>query len=56
MNKLCTVLAGKLKFSAQDSNLEYLCWRCKNSPVSSDLKPPVVKKPEQKYLIENSIN
>ena len=27
------------KFSAQDSDLEYLCW---NSPVSSDLKPPLV--------------
>ena len=29
------------KFSAQDSDLEYLCWRCKKSPVSSDLKPPL---------------
>ena len=29
----------KVEFSAQDSDLEYLCWRCKNSPVSSDLKP-----------------
>ena len=29
------------KFSAQDSDLEYLFWRCKNSPVSSDLKPPL---------------
>jgi hypothetical protein len=28
------------KFSAQDSDLEYLFWRRKNSPVSSDLKPP----------------
>ena len=27
------------KFSAQDSDLEYLFWRSKNSPVSSDLKP-----------------
>ena len=25
------------KFSPQDSDLEYLCWRYKNSPVSSDL-------------------
>ena len=30
------------KFSAQDSDLEYLFWRSKNSPVSSDLKPPLV--------------
>ena len=29
------------KFSAQDSDMEYLCWQCKNSPVSSDLKPPL---------------
>ena len=29
------------KFSAQDSDFEYLCWRCKKSPVSSDLKPPI---------------
>ena len=40
LNELFTVLGGKFKFSAQDSNSEYLCWRCKNSPVSSDLKPP----------------
>ena len=32
-----TVLGGKFKFSPQDSDLEYLCWRYKNSPVSSDL-------------------
>ena len=31
----------KVEFSAQDSDLEYLCWRCKNSPVSSDLKLPL---------------
>ena len=42
LNKLFTVLGGKFKFFAQDSDLEYLCWRCKNSPVSSDLKPPLV--------------
>jgi hypothetical protein len=30
------------KFSAQDIDLEYLCWQWKNSPVSSDLKPPLV--------------
>ena len=41
LNKLFTVLGGKFKFSAQDSDLEYLCWRCKNSPVSSDLKSPL---------------
>ena len=38
---LFTVLGGKFKFSAQDSDLEYLCWKCKKSPVSSDLKPPL---------------
>jgi hypothetical protein len=41
LNKLFIILGGKFKFSAQDSDLEYLCWRCKNSPVSSDLKPPL---------------
>jgi hypothetical protein len=40
---LFTVLGGKFKFSAQDSDLEYLFWRCKNPPVSSDLEPPLVK-------------
>ena len=39
LNKLFTFLGGKFKFSAQDSDLEYLCWRPKNFPVSSDLKP-----------------
>ena len=29
------------QFSAQDSNLEYLFWRSKHSPVSSDIKPPL---------------
>ena len=29
------------KFSAQDSDLEYLFWRSKNPSVSSDLKPPL---------------
>ena len=43
LNKLFTVLGGKFKFSTQDSDLEYLCWRCKNSPVSSDLKPPLAR-------------
>ena len=41
LNKLFTVLGEKFKFSAQDSDLEYLCWRCKSSPVSSDLKSPL---------------
>ena len=41
LNKLFTVLDGKFKFSAQDSDLEYLFWRSKNPPVSSDLKPPL---------------
>jgi hypothetical protein len=31
------------KFSAQDSDLEYLCWRRKKFPVSSDLKPPLAR-------------
>ena len=44
MNKLFTVLGGKFKLSAQDSDLEYLCWRCKNSPVSSDSNLPLVLK------------
>ena len=36
LNKLSTDLGGKFKFSAQDSDLEYLIWQCKNYPVSSD--------------------
>ena len=36
------VLGGKFKSSAQDSDLEYLFWQQKKSPVSSDLKPPLV--------------
>ena len=43
LNKFFTVLGGKFKFSAQDSDLEYLCRQCKNYPVSSDLKPPLIK-------------
>jgi hypothetical protein len=42
LNKLFTDLGGKFKFSAQDSDLEYLCWQCKNPAVSSDLKPPLI--------------
>ena len=41
LNKLFTVLCGKFKFSAQNSDLEYLCWRRKIFPVSSHLKPPL---------------
>ena len=41
LNKLFTVLGGKFKFSAQDSDLKYLFWQRKNSPVFSDLKPPL---------------
>ena len=48
LNNLFTVLGGKFKFSAQDSDMEYLCWQCKNSPVSSDLKPPL--EPYQLHL------
>ena len=40
LNKSFNVLGRKFKFSAQDSDLEYLFWQRKNSPVSSDLKPP----------------
>ena len=40
LDKLFTDLGGKFKFSAQDSDLEYLFWQCKNPPVSSDIKPP----------------
>ena len=46
LNKLFTDLGGK--FSAQDSDLEYLSRRRKNPPVSSDLKPPLVEKPTRK--------
>ena len=39
LKTVLTVLGWKFRFSAQDSNLEYLSWRSKNPPVSSDLKP-----------------
>ena len=42
LSKSFTVMGRKFKFSAQDCDLEYLCWRCKIFPVSSDLKPPLV--------------
>ena len=45
-----TVLSGKFKFSAQDSDLDYLCWRRKNSPVSSDLKLPLGKSDKMRYI------
>ena len=41
--------AGNSNFSAQDSDLEYLCWRSKNSPVSFDLKPPLDAKTRKDY-------
>ena len=31
------------QISAQDSDLEYLCWRYKDSPVSSHLKPTLIR-------------
>ena len=43
LNKLFTVLGGKFKFSAQDSDMRYSLWRSKNPPVSSDSKPPLLK-------------
>ena len=42
LNKLFTDLGGKFKFSAQDSDLKYLFWQCKNPPGSSDLKSPLI--------------
>ena len=41
------------KFSAQDSDLEYLCWQWKNSPVSSDLKPPVSFLGQKYYFLSH---
>ena len=32
-------LNNLFKFYAQDSDLEYLFWHCKNPPVYSDIKP-----------------
>ena len=43
LNKLFTDLGGKFKFSAQDSDLEYLFWRSKNPTVSSELKIPLAQ-------------
>ena len=39
---LAKTLKNSFKFSAKDSDLEYLFWRSKNSPIYSDLKPPLV--------------
>ena len=41
LNKMVTDLGGKFKFSALDTDLEF--WQCKNPPVSSDLKPPLIE-------------
>ena len=38
LNKLFTFLGGKFKFSAQDSDLEYLFWQCKKTSFSLCLK------------------
>ena len=40
------------KFSTQDSDLEYLSWQCKKSPVSSDFKPPLVTLPKFSFPFE----
>ena len=42
LKNLLTVSGGKFKFSSQDSDLEYLCWQWENSPLSSDLKQPLI--------------
>ena len=34
-------VSNLFKFSSQDSDLEYICWRRKNFPLYSDLKPPL---------------
>ena len=47
---LFTVLGGEFKFSAQDSDLEYLCWRHKNFQVSSDLQPPLARLSKVKVI------
>ena len=55
----CTVLGGKFKFPAQDSDLEYLFWQSKNSPASSDLKTPLIWntsiKTNKKIVKSNSV-
>ena len=44
LNELFTDLGGKFKFSAQDRNLEYIFWKSKNIPVSSEIIPPLIIK------------
>ena len=41
LNFLPKSVSNLFKFSAQDSDLEYLFWQCKKPPVSSDIKPPL---------------
>ena len=41
LNFLPKTVNNLFKFSAQDSDLEYLFWQRKNSSVSSDLKQPL---------------
>ena len=41
LNFLPKTVNNLFKFSAQASDLEYLCWICKNFLLSSDLKPPL---------------
>ena len=41
LNFLPKSLNNLFEFSAQDGDLEYLIWQCNNSPVASDLKPPL---------------
>ena len=38
VNVMPKTVNNSFKFSAQDSDLEYLFWQWKNSPVSSDFK------------------
>ena len=43
LNKLFTVMGGKVRFSDQDRDLEYLFWRSKNLPVPSVIIPPLCR-------------
>ena len=36
IRKVVYCFRREIQISAHDSDLECLCWRCKNSPVSSD--------------------
>ena len=42
LNFLPKTVNNLFKFSAQDSHLEYLCWRRKKFPESSDFKQPLI--------------